>query len=207
MRRLPLSGHHARGKNITCQIHCLANTLRKISDRLELSYGTARELNHVIDTLPRRRPLFKCEDFAIGGERLSFYFRDVMECIRALYGDPDFASDLVFTPERHYSDPERTCRIYTEMYTGDWWWAVQVHKYTISNGFGHLHMWQTSLELQQPGATVIPIILSSNKTQLTHFQANLHIWFTLLLATSQRGYVESCHAMPNYCLGTFRLPN
>jgi hypothetical protein len=34
--------------------------------------------------------------------------------------------DLVFAPERHYTDPERTCCIYNEMHTGDWWWAVQV---------------------------------------------------------------------------------
>ncbi|KAH9008029.1 hypothetical protein EDB84DRAFT_1591272 [Lactarius hengduanensis] len=36
------------------------------------------------------------------------------------------------------------------MHTGDWWWAVQSH-------------W--------PGVTVIPVILSSDKTQLTLFHA------------------------------------
>ncbi|KAN0140483.1 hypothetical protein V8E53_001692 [Lactarius tabidus] len=82
------------------------------------------------------------QDLTIGEETLTFYFRDVMQCIRALYGDPEFACDLVFAPERCY------------MHTGDWWWAVQ-----------------TSLESQKPGATVIPIILSSDKTQLTLFRS------------------------------------
>jgi hypothetical protein len=42
-----------------------------------------------------------------------------MQCIWALYGDPEFACELVFAPERHYLDPEQTCRIYNEMHTGD----------------------------------------------------------------------------------------
>ncbi|KAH9021813.1 hypothetical protein EDB84DRAFT_520197 [Lactarius hengduanensis] len=72
------------------------------------------------------RPPFECEDFTIGGERLSFYFRNVLQCIRTFFGDPEFTHELAFAPERHYSDPERTCRVYSEMHTGDWWWAVQV---------------------------------------------------------------------------------
>ena len=58
-----------------------------------------------------------------------------MQCIRALYGDPEFARELVFAPERHYLDPERTRRIYNEMHTGDWWRAVQVRACVFSNLF------------------------------------------------------------------------
>jgi hypothetical protein len=49
-----------------------------------------------------------------------------LDCIRGIYGDPEFVRDLVFAPERHYVDHERTRRVYSEMYTGDWWWSVQV---------------------------------------------------------------------------------
>ncbi|KAH9009002.1 hypothetical protein EDB83DRAFT_2509016 [Lactarius deliciosus] len=124
----------------------------EVTDRLGVSYSSAKELDRIIDTLPGRPP-FECEDFTIGGERLSFYFRNVLQCIRTLFGDPEFAHELAFAPERHYSDPERTYCVYSEMHTGDWWWAVQ-----------------TSLESQQPGATVVPLILSSDKTQLTLFR-------------------------------------
>ncbi|KAH9038021.1 hypothetical protein EDB83DRAFT_2228544 [Lactarius deliciosus] len=124
----------------------------EVTDRLGVSYSSAKELDRIIDALPGRPP-FECEDFTIGGERLSFYFWNVLQCIRTLFGDPEFAHELAFAPERHYSDPERTCRVYSEMHTGDWWWAVQ-----------------TSLESQQPGATVVPLILSSDKTQLTLFR-------------------------------------
>ncbi|KAH9049439.1 hypothetical protein EDB84DRAFT_1666988 [Lactarius hengduanensis] len=71
----------------------------------------------------------------------------------AIFGNPEFARELVFAPERHYTDAERTCRVYNEMYTADWWWSVQ-----------------TSLEARRPGATVIPLIISSDKTQLTLFR-------------------------------------
>jgi hypothetical protein len=27
--------------------------------------------------------------------------------VRALYGDPEFAQDLIFAPERHYLDPDK----------------------------------------------------------------------------------------------------
>ena len=105
--------------------HILTDMSWKVVNKLGLSYSSARELNHIIDTLPGLQP-FKSQDFTIRGETLTFYFCDVMQCIQALYGDPEFAHELVFVSERHYLDPECTCRVYSEMHTGDWWWAVQV---------------------------------------------------------------------------------
>ena len=96
-------------------------------DMHSLSFKTVKELNSIIDTkLPGRAP-FRCKVVNIGGERLEFHFRDVIESIRSLYGDPQFMHGLAFAPEQHYTSSERTCRIYNEMYTGDWWWMVQVH--------------------------------------------------------------------------------
>ena len=85
----------------------------------------------MIDGLPGRPP-FLCAEVTIGGEVLKFYYRDILASIRALYGNPDFQHDLVFAPERHFTNDERICRIYNEMYTGDWWWSVQVReRYSI----------------------------------------------------------------------------
>ncbi|KAH9041565.1 hypothetical protein EDB85DRAFT_2242145 [Lactarius pseudohatsudake] len=126
----------------------------EVVDKLGLSYRTPNELNNIIDKELPERPQFKCEDVSIAGNTFQFYYRDVLQCIRTLYGNPEFAHDLVFAPERHYTDHERTCRVYSEIHTGDWWWAVQ-----------------TSLEAHQPGATVIPVVISSDKTQLTLFRS------------------------------------
>ena len=85
-----------------------------------------RGLNNILDTELQGRPSFQREVFVVGDEEQEFYFRDVIQCIWALFGDPEFAEHLVFVPERHYTSEEHTCRIYNEMHTGDWWWTVQV---------------------------------------------------------------------------------
>jgi uncharacterized protein YigE (DUF2233 family) len=62
----------------------------------------------------------------VGGETFSMYSRDILECIKALYGDGDFAKDLLFKLERHYRRKDRNQRVYHNMHTGEWWWQVQV---------------------------------------------------------------------------------
>ncbi|KAF8266736.1 hypothetical protein EI94DRAFT_1802602 [Lactarius quietus] len=123
-----------------------------VKEKLGLSFSSVKELNHIINNVLQGRPTFECHKLTIGGETLELHFRNILSCIRSICGDPDLAQDLVTTPEHHYSNHERTNRIYSEMHTGDWWWAVQ-----------------TTLESHRPGATVVPIIISSDKTQLTLF--------------------------------------
>jgi hypothetical protein len=62
----------------------------------------------------------------VANEVCEVYFRDVIACIKALYGNPDFAPYLVFLPEKHYVDEEKTQRMYHDMHTGKWWWSTQV---------------------------------------------------------------------------------
>ncbi|KAI9437037.1 hypothetical protein H4582DRAFT_2112014 [Lactarius indigo] len=114
----------------------------QLVDKLELSYHNTRVLNRI------------SRDLVITGETLQLYYRDIIQCLWALYGDPKFAADMIFAPECHHTKHNWTCRVYSDMHTGDWWWAVQ-----------------TSLESHRPGATVIPVILSSDKTQLTLFRS------------------------------------
>ncbi|PSR97382.1 hypothetical protein PHLCEN_2v4327 [Hermanssonia centrifuga] len=124
----------------------------KVHEKLGLSFKNSRELNRIIDGLPAQRPRFKREEIVVAGESYDVHFRDIIECVRALYGDPEFARHLVFLPERHYADADHTKRLYHDMHTGNWWWAVQ-----------------KSIEKLTPGATVMPIIISSDKTQVTLF--------------------------------------
>ncbi|KAI0749087.1 hypothetical protein C8Q74DRAFT_1212299 [Fomes fomentarius] len=127
--------------------------IEEVAERLALSYKTSRELNDIIDKkLPTSRPRFQRHEIVVAGEAFEVYFRDILECIEALYGDPEFAPMLLLVPERHYADGDRTVRVYFDMNTGKWWWATQ-----------------KQLEERRPGATVIPIIISSDKTQLTVF--------------------------------------
>ncbi|KAH9997085.1 hypothetical protein BJV77DRAFT_1059191 [Russula vinacea] len=129
-------------------------TIPEVVEKLGLSYRNVNELNKIIDQALPGRPTFKRKELIIDGQSQELYFREIIPCIWSLYGDPRLVHDLVFALEHHYTDETRTCRIYNEMHTRNWWWLVQL-----------------SLEKQRPGATIIPIILSSDKTQLTLFRS------------------------------------
>ncbi|KAG2108065.1 uncharacterized protein F5147DRAFT_761177 [Suillus discolor] len=136
-----------RGTGSTAFTDLLA--IDDVHDRLGLSYKSSRELNNIIDKkLPTGRPQFRRQEVVVAGEAFDVYFRDVLECVKALYEDPEFAPYLVFVPERHYADKDKTMRLYHDMHTGKWWWRTQ-----------------KEIEKEKPGATIIPIILSSDKTQ------------------------------------------
>ena len=98
-----------------------------VTDKLKLSYKTSQELNKIIDTcIPSIRPQFVRTQVEVGNRLYDFFFRDILECIRALFADPEFAPYLVFEPELHYSDEKKQTRLYHDMHTGRWWWDTQV---------------------------------------------------------------------------------
>ncbi|KAL7279210.1 hypothetical protein ACG7TL_007050 [Trametes sanguinea] len=130
--------------------------IEDLPERLGLSYRSSQELNALVDQLPTGRPRFVRREIEIGGETFEMFLRDILECIRALFGDPDFAGILVFRPERHYADEDYQTRVYFDVHTGEWWWATQ-----------------EELDRERPGATIIPIIISSDKTQLTLFGSKM----------------------------------
>ncbi|KAK7676503.1 hypothetical protein QCA50_020521 [Cerrena zonata] len=142
-----------RGPGSTAINELLA--LDNMAEKLGLSYKNSVELHKITDESLPGRPRFKREEIVVAGESFDIYFRDVIECVRALFRNPEFAAYLVFSPEQHYSDPacHSEHRIYHEMHTGKWWWSTQI-----------------ALEEKTPGATIIPIIISSDKTQLTLFR-------------------------------------
>ncbi|KAG1734654.1 hypothetical protein EDD22DRAFT_982451 [Suillus occidentalis] len=122
-----------------------------VSECLSLSFKNANELNAIVDhELPTGQPKFKREQIIVAGEAFDVYYHDVIECVKSLYSDPDFARYLAFVPEHHYADEDETVRLFHDMHTGKWWWDTQ-----------------KKLDQHSPGGTIIPIIISSNKTQVT----------------------------------------
>jgi hypothetical protein len=96
---------------------------------LGLSYKNARELNKIIDCkISTGRPPFQTHDITVSGELVTLHARNIIECVKALYGDPDFARFLIFKPERHYHIRAGGMRhrMYHDMHTADWWWEIQV---------------------------------------------------------------------------------
>jgi hypothetical protein len=86
-------------------------------------------LNKIINKQLPSHPKFRCEQIVIAGEAFDIFYRDVIECVKALYGDPDFANFSVFALEHHYADKEQTVWLYYDMHTGKWWWDTQVSLY------------------------------------------------------------------------------
>ncbi|KAJ7845718.1 hypothetical protein B0H14DRAFT_2357953, partial [Mycena olivaceomarginata] len=103
-----------RGSTSTAFSDLLA--IEGLPEALGLSYRTSLELNQIIDnSLPRPRPRFQHEEIVVAGEAFDVYFRDIIQCIRALYGDPEFADCLIFAPERHYTDNNKTTVFHRSM--------------------------------------------------------------------------------------------
>ena len=98
----------------------------KVCEALNLSYKNSNELNKIIDSSLPSRPRFKCYEVVIAGETLEFYARDIVECLKVLWADPDFLPFLVFEPEEHYADDDHTVHIFHDMHTWRWWWNTQV---------------------------------------------------------------------------------
>ncbi|KAJ6517025.1 hypothetical protein DFH09DRAFT_1251360 [Mycena vulgaris] len=129
-------------------------SIHGVPEALGLSYKNSRELNQVIDNqLPAGRPIFKRQEIVVAGEAFDVYFRPVVGCLKALYGDPEFSQDLVFMPERHYADADKTIRLYSDIHTAEWWWKTQ-----------------KVVEKRQVGATIVQVMISTDKTQTTLFR-------------------------------------
>ncbi|TEB31128.1 hypothetical protein FA13DRAFT_1791834 [Coprinellus micaceus] len=122
--------------------------------KLGLSFKNSVELNKIIDTrIPQGRPVFQKSSFELEGEIFEIYHRDIGACIRSLFSDPEFAPYLKYAPEQHYTDESCSVRLYHDIHTGEWWSSTQ-----------------KAVDRLKEGGTVIPIILSSDKTQLTLFR-------------------------------------
>ena len=123
----------------------------QLSEMLGLSYKNAQELNIIMDSKLPPRPPFQAHDIEIVGETVTVHCWDIISSIRALYGDASFALHLIFRPEHHYEilGNGHHHRLYHDMYTGDWWWEVQVHTLVIYSKYwliliihrGHWKLW------------------------------------------------------------------
>ncbi|PSS06857.1 hypothetical protein PHLCEN_2v3534 [Hermanssonia centrifuga] len=89
-------------------------------------------------------------------EVLEMWKRDPVECIRELIGHPSFQDCLRYAPEEIFEDPYGEKWMYNEMWTAEWWRDIQ--------------------KLLPAGATIAPVILASDKTQLSTFSGDKSAW-------------------------------
>lgn len=59
-------------------------------------------------------------------EDLELWLRNPVDCVAELIGNPVFKDHISYAPEKVFADRLGRIRRYDEMWTGDWWWDVQV---------------------------------------------------------------------------------
>ncbi|KZP30194.1 hypothetical protein FIBSPDRAFT_908162 [Athelia psychrophila] len=140
--------------------------LEKIRTGVKPSFHNNRAFLQQIDALPRG-PEWTCEPFVVTGdevddkgqlrtEEVDLWRRDPVECVKELLSNPSFRENMSFAPEKQYRNSDGTNRVYNESWTGDWWWDTQ--------------------DKLAPGSTIAPLILSSDKTQLSRFSGDKQAW-------------------------------
>ena len=64
------------------------------------------------------------------GEELDLWYRNPVQCIQELIGNPAFEDNMVFELAQFFTDEECTNRLIDEAWTANWWWKAQVSTYS-----------------------------------------------------------------------------
>ncbi|KAJ3816209.1 hypothetical protein F5880DRAFT_1619629, partial [Lentinula raphanica] len=129
-----------------------------VKERLGLSFHNARSMLKLVDEIPATRGQWFTKRLSFKDrpdEHFIVRHRNPIEAIRALWGDPALAKDLVYKPAKMFRNkhkPTDNERIFSEMWTGGLWRAAQ--------------------KAVPRGGTIAPVIIASDKTQLTQFSGN-----------------------------------
>ncbi|KAJ3966048.1 hypothetical protein EV361DRAFT_872717 [Lentinula raphanica] len=126
-----------------------------VTDKLGLSYTNIAGLHKKIDALRPRAGEWKVKKLRFKDQPDDDFIlrhRDILECVQSLWGDPALADHLVYKPKKIFQDKEKKKRVYSEMWEGKWWQFTQ--------------------KLLPEGATIAPLIIATDKTQLTQFSGS-----------------------------------
>ncbi|KAG0633437.1 hypothetical protein HOY80DRAFT_896527, partial [Tuber brumale] len=84
------------------------------------------------------------------------FYRNPLDCAKYLLSQKCFAQDIVYTAVKDWDSETAPARVYSEMHMGDWWWETQ--------------------DSVPEGATLVPIICSSDVTFLTNLSGDKKAW-------------------------------
>ncbi|KAJ6611866.1 hypothetical protein B0H10DRAFT_2283854 [Mycena sp. CBHHK59/15] len=142
-----------------------------ISDRAKPSFGGKKKFFEKVDSLPggakwhcklldTKGDLPDLEKDPTGAtmcrEQSELWWRDPVECVKELIGNPVFRDVMRYVPEKLYANKEETIEVVNEMWTASWWWEIQ--------------------KRLPPGSTIAPLILSSDKTMPSNFRGGNSAW-------------------------------
>ena len=108
------------------------------------------------------------------GEELDLWCRNPLECIQELIGNPLFKDKMVFEPAQCFTNEACSNCVIDEIWTANWWWKIQVS--TRLRLIEVLKKLTLAKEKIPKGGVVVPVILTSDKTQLTQFHGDKSAW-------------------------------
>ncbi|KAJ7235918.1 hypothetical protein B0H12DRAFT_1075978 [Mycena haematopus] len=65
-------------------------------------------------------------------ETAELWFRDPVECVKELLGNPSFKDVMDYAPKRQFVDAEGVEQLLKEMSSGGWWWKMQIKRACLS---------------------------------------------------------------------------
>jgi hypothetical protein len=140
-----------------------------------MSARTLQERVTALPDIPRWKfTEVKPKDVTASTERLFLFLRDPVECVKHLLADPGLSEGMTFVPQRVYTNKYQNERIYHEMWTGNWWWRMQV---CCPRNKKSRHRTDSPPQDQlNLGSTIIPIVIASDMTNLTHHGGDKSSW-------------------------------
>ncbi|KAF8229332.1 hypothetical protein L208DRAFT_1061668, partial [Tricholoma matsutake] len=119
------------------------------------SYHNSQSLHQVLDNIPERAGTWQTQYLTFKdhpNQTFIIRHRNIIQSIASLWGIPEHAKYLVYAPRKIFTNSNKTNHIFSEMWTGKWWNAIQ--------------------SLLPLGSTLALIIITTDKTQLTQFSSN-----------------------------------
>ncbi|KAF8952213.1 hypothetical protein BDZ97DRAFT_1909427 [Flammula alnicola] len=126
----------------------------KLIQTLGLSFHSAKDLRNRAEMLPSG-PAWKSMAVTtvyLTKNKLNLFYRNPVECLESLMGNPLLQDSIQFTPFRLFESAVKTMRVYTEWLSGDAAWSMQ--------------------EKLPKGATLLGTVLSSDKTNISAMTGN-----------------------------------
>ncbi|KAG8728883.1 hypothetical protein FRC10_004490 [Ceratobasidium sp. 414] len=106
---------------------------------------------HGLDTLPHG-PKWKVVKLSVGeGDNVCvvvIFIWNIIKVLHELIGNPCFKWHMQYVLECHWTSDAQRKQVFREMWTGDWWWNMQ-------------------MLLSDPQGTIEPLIVASDKTSLS----------------------------------------
>jgi len=110
-------------------------TYHQVVEKLGLSFHNVHSMHKKIDSMPDRAGKWRTTSLSFRDEKnemesFTIWHRDPVEAIKGLWKDPNHSPQMTFALSKIYTDASKSDRIYSEMWTGQWWHALRVFNLT-----------------------------------------------------------------------------